>query len=358
MNKRNSIRISIIIMILSIIFTNVTIAAPLVNSISGTIDHGQSVIAYGSGFGSKAQASPVLWDTVDNQSTYASVSNGDTIPTGGSNPWGENTYSATKYRTTIADQRGQSTACYYASNSTKNHLGMKNITGATYLYVSWWFKTNTSISGTSHSSKVIRVNDSDDPTLNQTFSWTQMQAYVWQSPNYYGNTWKTLSPTINAWHFFEAMFDSRNRTYTLRVDGTTLYSAISWSGATSTVLNQIGCIGWDSGGSAPIAITSWMDDIYVDNTPSRIVIGNNTTYASSTHLEMQIPMSWSANGQTITFKVNQGSFADGATAYLYVFDSNGSVNAIGYPITFGQGSSSGDTTPPTVPTGISTSIIQ
>jgi hypothetical protein len=47
---------------------------------------------------------------------------------------------------------------------------------------------------------------------------------------------------------------------------------------------------------------------------------------------MQIPSTWSS-GQ-IAFKLNQGAFSNGATAYLFVIDENG-VPSPGYPITLG-----------------------
>lgn len=93
---------------------------------------------------------------------------------------------------------------------------------------------------------------------------------------------------------------------------------------------------------------TWYDDIYLDNTWSRIMIGNASTLAASTHKEIQIPSSWSAN--SITASVNRGTFADGSAAYLYAVDSMGAVNVNGYPITFSGGSS--DTTPPAAPSGL------
>ena len=39
---------------------------PSINSVTGTLNHGQSVIISGSSFGTKTHAAPSLWDTVDN----------------------------------------------------------------------------------------------------------------------------------------------------------------------------------------------------------------------------------------------------------------------------------------------------
>jgi hypothetical protein len=85
-------------------------------------------------------------------------------------------------------------------------------------------------------------------------------------------------------------------------------------------------------------VKMYIDDIYIQTgTKARIEIGNASTWNSSTHREIQIPSTWS--NSSITFSVNQGTFQEGQTAYLYVVDENGIVNENGYPITIGEDSS-------------------
>ena len=71
-----------------------------------------------------------------------------------------------------------------------------------------------------------------------------------------------------------------------------------------------------SGSSTP----SLVDDVYIASSRARVEIGDNATWASCTHREIQIPTSWAAGSITIT--VNAGSFESG-TAYLFVVDSDG-----------------------------------
>jgi hypothetical protein len=78
----------------------------------------------------------------------------------------------------------------------------------------------------------------------------------------------------------------------------------------------------------------WWDDLYVDDTWARVIVGDASTLAASTHREIQIPSAW-ATGE-VTVAVNRGSFAADASAYLYVVDSTGAVNSSGYAITFGD----------------------
>ena len=82
-----------------------------------------------------------------------------------------------------------------------------------------------------------------------------------------------------------------------------------------------------------IDVYQYYDDIYINNSWARVEIGDDPDYDSCTHREMQIPTAWSSDSVDIT--VNQGSFPDGATAYLFVVDEDGIVNTTGKSITFG-----------------------
>lgn len=76
----------------------------------------------------------------------------------------------------------------------------------------------------------------------------------------------------------------------------------------------------------------WQDDVYVDNTRARVEIGNASTWASVTHKEIQPATAW-ATGE-ITFTENQGTL--GSTGYLYVVDAGNLVNSTGTLYTFGE----------------------
>ena len=81
-------------------------------------------------------------------------------------------------------------------------------------------------------------------------------------------------------------------------------------------------------------INNWrlFNDLYIDYTLARVIIGNDPSYSKSTVKEVQIPQSWS--NESISFTVNQGTFSAGDQAYLFVIDSEGQASA-GHPITIG-----------------------
>ena len=330
-------------------------AAPAVSSVSGTVTHGSTVIISGAGFGTKNKVAPVLWDTVDNIPSYAGLSDGATIPVGGSNPWpapyGNSSGSNNVKLNTSDAHRGKGTKMYKATNTSSGYLDGLTWTGTNQAYVSWWWKQNVDVSAGNHSSKFLRMSSASDET-GHTFSWEQMADYVYAGnycQNGGGESWDSWGGNPNVWNFLEVWFDSSARTYTVRVNGKTLSNNVSWSGCSSFQFNELWKIGFDGGGVAPPSITWWMDDIYVDSSFSRVMICNASTYAASTHCEMQIPnTTWQDN--QIQINVNQGSFADSSTAYLYVVDASGNVSA-GNTITFGASGSQGTqgTTVPEAP---------
>jgi hypothetical protein len=93
---------------------------------------------------------------------------------------------------------------------------------------------------------------------------------------------------------------------------------------------------------------SWryMDDVYIDTTLARVVLGDSDTYNNCTMIEPQPPTWWSTSSISVT--VNLGSLGDtqGGLLYLYVFDRDNNHNSVGYPIPFTG------VTPPGKPSGM------
>lgn len=73
----------------------------------------------------------------------------------------------------------------------------------------------------------------------------------------------------------------------------------------------------DTGDKAKI----YYDDIYVDNTQSRIEIGNNADFDLCTHREIQVASSWSST--SAEFTIRRGSFQESDNVYVFVIDSDG-----------------------------------
>lgn len=309
--------------------------AASISGLSGTLTNGSPITLSGS-FGSKAAAAPVLWDTISNQAAYSALANGDTIPVGVGDPWPLQCSlgggACVKYNTSDT-QRGVSSAMYKASSTSYPYMDGITWPKTNQVYVSWWWKCDTQINdGGNHSSKFLRLSDSTDEQ-NKTLSWTQSEINVFNNPTNLVQ-FNGTSNTVNGWDFFELWFDSANTVTTGRLNGTAIFTDYSWAAAAPMQFNEVWKVGLDSGGVSPLSVTAWLEDIYVDSTFSRVMIGDASTYAACTHLEMQPPSAWGSGQVTVT--LNIGSFAPNATVYFYAFDSAGSPNTSGFAATLGS----------------------
>lgn len=73
-----------------------------------------------------------------------------------------------------------------------------------------------------------------------------------------------------------------------------------------------------------INFRKYFDDIYIDKSWSRVVVGNASTHDESTIREIQIPTSWSDTEISVTW--NQGSFENYTPVYIFVVDENGDAS--------------------------------
>ncbi len=304
------------------------------NAASGTWSTGETIHIAGSGFGAKDPAPPVLWDRVSNQAAYASLSNGDTVPVRGEAPWYGmlNTVSLES-----ANVRIPGTSVYVTRDGgvlTSADLGR---TEPTQMYLNWWIRPTVNISG--ESNKFIRAWADYSGIAPSRLSWTSMHLTHYAldancTPYSTQPSWGDWGGTVGEWNNLEITIDGR-RALTCGEEGRVVAST------NGRVIHDTGF-----GGTEPLD-TIWMlgfnptwpelyagepfyfGDIYFDITQARVVLGNAPTYAECTHIEMQIPETWSTSA--ITVQANLGSFSTNEL-WLYVFDENGDHNAVGLPI--------------------------
>jgi hypothetical protein len=74
---------------------------------------------------------------------------------------------------------------------------------------------------------------------------------------------------------------------------------------------------------------AWADDVYLDTTWARVMIGDAPNFADAKHREIQIPSAWSSSSVTVT--VQTGTFPADATPYLFVIDADGNASQ-GYAV--------------------------
>lgn len=364
-----------------------SISAPSISGVSGTVTHGQLLTISGSGFGTKTSAAPAVWD--NGAGTNILNAWDGAWPEAGSQPECTPKYHSPMRGVPTAHANVQK---YLAGCAPGTGVGYPNnvmvwkdrtITSfPAYSYISFytrndplydsgdnykWFDystgntpytMNTSTDSNWYLEYVgglgndFHINDDGGSIYNQAPDWTL---------DYQGNS-KYFGGSINPknqWVKIEVAIKYTNQNdgwIDIYENGNLIKSGSaphSYNGATDKYAGSARneAIG---GFSRNGTINNWryFNDIYLDYTLAHVILGNSSSYQSCSIREVQIPTSWS-NG-SITFNVNLGAFQQGQTAYLYVVDNTGAVSG-GRAVTVGGSGSGGGTTPTDNPPTISIS---
>ena len=320
--------------------------APEITGVSGTVSHGNSITISGSGFGTRAdyggttdflcagfsdlnavglsgETTNIEWN-ISAQAEYA-------------NQW---TAQSTSPRVTGKNfiRRVNSDQNNYEGGGD---IGIDPQTGSTW-FISWWMRLATAAD--QQSGKFFRIYGSatniylsaggENMYLRGYAEYTDPGVYpVYTSPDVFGNeTWQRVDIAMSQdpdW--FKVYIDGAlqwQKSSTLPPSGD--HQEDQW------VENPFGQGSVGIGGYLDAGFRGYgvdgkydFDDLFIDYTWARIELGNASTWAGSTHREVQLPTAW-ADG-SITAQVNTGSFSSG-TAYLYVVNSSGLVSP-GYSVT-------------------------
>jgi hypothetical protein len=348
-----------------ILFARCAFSQPAIQYVSGTVVHGDtiSISSTATNFGVKTTANPVVWDTVEDGSLNTSADIGTWSDTNALNLGTESRHSESSYCGTMnfAGTGGDGALGYFTG---------PNADIAEYYFVQYWFMLdenfdwgyaeNGSLGANLANVKLFRMWN---PSIDENFviatigtdngSIIYTTEYV-SSPgggNYYGGAF-TGTLELGEWHLFQFEFmessvggnDGIIRWWvdgSLFVEDTDIMTRESYSGFKRPFIVGF----FDSHSDESTDRNDWyIDDAYIDKTWARVEMGNNSIYANCTHREIQIPTAWASDEITVT--VNQGTFAEDATAYLFVVDADGSVSD-GYAVTIGAAASSETLTAPT-----------
>jgi chitodextrinase len=346
-----------------------TPGTPAISGVSGTIAHGQAITVAGSSFGSKSHAGPMLWDDFDsgaNGGVVAGSSGGiaplihqgnlatysEWIRDGGGN------YGSQSIIFNNSSPKANSSLHARATFSNDNYWGLNllvpysNFTTGNELYVSFYYRMTRTGSAFPRQSKAWiaynsnwedrayfstaynncesgpfrthRTQNTDETYLNlaganTSGEWVRFESYLKQSSAGGANgAWRQTAyrPTLGT-----PTKEVINKTnYLMR---TTSDNWTQWT---------FGGAYWSMCGSSDTG-TIDVDDFYMDSTQARIEVCNAATYSASTRCELQLPTAWSDTAITATFK--KGHLPSATTAYVYVINQAGSVNAAGFPVSVG-----------------------
>jgi len=374
-------------------------AAPAISGVSGTLSHGQIVTINGSSFGVKSPVAPLLWDSVDNSYPGLTIIEGGIAPTGSPYPWSSLAASSINQAAfTLTNPRGKWLAKYSNNlflngcpsgnpcngggngNAVVGHDNFPAIAGHV-MYLTYWAYPWQDPHNAASSNKFFRLtNDGgwDDEPNPCTI--------IWEPDSFYNYMFDTGQETlgwwvdwpgsqfqsgegVGQWNRKEAIIDntfSPKPNITININNQlflTGYSGVNANpgnipqqggnvtGSMPADITGIYTIGadWSNAQSSPTPRYDW-GEIYVDNTLARVEICDQNTKSGSSHCEIQIPTTTWNNSQ-LQITVNQGSFADNSSAYLYVIDASGNVSA-GQQITFGSSSGGTSVNIPNPPTNL------
>jgi len=352
-------------------------AAPAVGGMNGVMDHGATVTIIGSGFGSKAQAAPLVWDN----------GSGDKILNIWSGAWpnllpGYNTgyYSsmrgidlphahATRY---IAGAHAANTGAYSGYNVTV-FKAVSFVSFPAYVYASWYQRSDDNwVFGQDNNYKVFDYSEGKEPytawknwpicygpphpgSTKDGAQWTIEPGAPIKNPDLKGhNSWwaSAVNPMAGKWSKVEIAFkvtDQADGYVDVWENGR---KVISYVGPTDNYAGTQRTIG--IGGFARMkSPNNWryFDDIYVDTSLARVVLADKPVLSQATIIENQIPTAWS--DRSITATVNLGRFNQGQAAYLIVVDDSGTPSASGLQVTAGsRGSTAAGPTSPNPPSSV------
>jgi hypothetical protein len=235
--------------------------------------------------------------------------------------------------------------------------------------VSYWFKLDPNWDwGTTEfednnkflsNIKVFRMwNPSDNPIHNENFfaAYTGWDNRIMSQPENVGDNGETAlgnargEITLGKWHQFQFEYlensvrEASDGQFRMWFDGTLVQDRNDLvTREDFDLLKRPRVIGFDNSWHPedPLADVPdpsddrpnnfLIDDIYVDTSWARIELADAPLYADITQTELQpLLASWSPT--SASFRLNQGSFSPGSTAYLYLTDQDGNVNTLGFPV--------------------------
>ncbi len=313
--------------------------AVTIASITGTVTHGSTITISGADFGAKGGTNankPLIWADFESDINPSSL--------GHITSWDAN---QNLTRNTGGTQYGVSGANVVGTRSSGvQSFSFQLVHTFTKLYACCkrrWSDWSDPVPNYKHFRLWNDVGTSIDYATSLSDGITHADEFTTQDNRFQGS-----QPTPDVWRMEEVRWKQATENFTspTRGNGT-------WEHKVNGVVNQDlvnylatnltaeygqgnGLRVWDNFDTNEDLANGtevFMDDFYIDDTWARVMIGDASTLATSTVLEVQIPSAWSDT--SITCTLNLGSFTSG-TVYAYVVDADNRVNAVGYELTIGE----------------------
>ncbi|CAK8725038.1 hypothetical protein GMJAKD_15445 [Candidatus Electrothrix aarhusensis] len=346
-------------------------AAPEISEISGALASGNTLMIKGSGFGTKSTAPPLRYDNFENGVAGENIMSTETAsegwfcPTGFVGHSGQDalSFSNEQWRYPGTQSAKQE---YIIDKGPGLILSNSKIPGmippTKELYVSGWFWFKM-WDGLSINTKFINfgcedVIKTDDTGIETLSGWqSRVDGYPASSSVNNSHLYAYLSdgctqkrsdgtaPKANFQTPFNNLFrpdEAWHRVETYLRIGTNGYrdyyiDSVKIGNVQGAFTSDNCSIGYllighyfksDRGIDDPKAVRYW-DELYVDVTRARVEIGDASDFNSSSHREIQIPITW--NDKYLEITLNKGSFDTLEDKYLFVIDADNNPSG-GFPL--------------------------
>jgi len=338
-----------IYILIALLCSTPAFSAPSISSVSDAIEHNESITISGSDFEPSAtDDTPSVWDNLEDGScnttatvgTWSSVnvlsisSNNDRHSN--SNYCGHHNF------------QGEATGAFRCNGTPISRAWF--VQYWVYLATNWEWGDSVYGGGSQFLSNVKWIRYWNPGSTNENFyvafgtslssNSRSIDENISGTKDYFDVQFAKEDMPLGSWQCFQFEFldsssnDVADAEFRVWRNGTLIETRINFVARESSNYKRPYFIGyynsWSGGNGHDNDF--YIDDVYVDTTWARVEIGNNSTYGSCTHREIQIPTNWTSSSISVT--VNQGSFADEATAYLFVVDADGDVSS-GYEIEIG-----------------------
>jgi hypothetical protein len=357
MNRMKDVVTAIVLSLLLGCAVSTAFAQPTVTGVSGQFSAGGRVTVSGAAFGTKAVAGPLVWDNFESGTSGSAIAGkapaAENMP--GSWTWAE--WGSHSEEPLYSNQQNR-------PNSARNSMHTFNTayttsleieyarpnTGDEVYFTFYYFLDKTSSEWTRNHKPWIAYGNVESMPM----------AYDgWGNPTQGDGSFRNSSQDNGATLCDNTLWGGPQideiEGQWIRLEGYLKVSAPSQSNGAFQVWTHDGSISQAHGSTSYKTRCSnnhWLwwhfgsyysdadanvhlDDLYFDNTRARVEIGNTASWSTNSRREIQIPRTWSSGSIEVT--VNPGTFSTGQTAYIYVVDSQGRANAVGFPVVVGGG---------------------
>lgn len=339
------------ILLLIILLPSICHSAPAISTVS-TFNGGSSVTVTGS-WNSDGDNTPMVWDNFESGSLNSTL---NSTPQIGS--WGLNSTPSPTIYSNAAARSGSRSAYSKPDRTGAANVNISSLSTVDKAIWSFWFRFDLGGQPTGSQVKTHQLygllSDATCDFGPGVMSGGTNGLYGWLTYNIasgsdcstgYHKSYYPFYPTENQWHYTEMTLQRSSAdgvedgTIILTFDGVKVYN---YPGNILTRKDgqnwQVAKVLYDIKNDLKLA-SMFVDDVYFNDSWSRVVLGNAPVYSDCTEIDIQPVTAWT--GLSITILANPGDRSTGDPAYLFVIDAD-NIPSAGKAITIGTSSSTTD----------------